>query len=268
MIYSKEISKHKYILFLIFLVSLSVVAYSSDDVLPEPMRPRRLVNDFAGILKPQEQYSLERKLVDFNDSTSTQIAVAIVNDLHGYDAGDFAIRLANKWGVGQKDKNNGILILVKPKTATSNGRVFIAAGYGIEEHVPDVVAKRIISREMIPLFKEGRNYEALDKATTVLFSLVAGKFTADEYMKKRDGSWIPAIFFLSIFGISLILRIVSSVGRNKVYSPGSSIPFWMLLMMMGSGGGRGSYGSFSSGSGSFGGFGGGGFGGGGAGGSW
>jgi uncharacterized protein len=73
------------------------------------------VNDFAGMLKSEEVNMLEQKLVAFDDSTSTQIAIVIVPSLGGYDKADYSQRLGEKWGVGQKGKNNGVLILVKPK---------------------------------------------------------------------------------------------------------------------------------------------------------
>ena len=74
------------------------------------------MNDFAGMLTPEE-VNLEQKLVSFNDSTSTQIAIVTVPSLEGYDKADYAQQLGEKWGIGQKGLNNGVLILVKPKTS-------------------------------------------------------------------------------------------------------------------------------------------------------
>ena len=99
-----------------------ITRFFSQDI-PERPVPPRLVNDFAGMLSTQEADVLERKLVAFNDSTSTQIAIVIVRSLNGYDKADYAQRLAEKWGIGQKGLNNGVLILVKPKTADSRGEV-------------------------------------------------------------------------------------------------------------------------------------------------
>ncbi len=104
-------------------------------LLPRP-DPPRLVNDFAGVLSSSELQSLENKLVAFNDSTSNQIAVVIVNDLQGYDKSEFAYKVAKDWGVGQSDFNNGLLVLVKTKTDESLGQIFIATGYGLEGAIP------------------------------------------------------------------------------------------------------------------------------------
>src|SRR5512133_1583407 len=156
------------------IISLSILfclfanGFAFAQEIPEKPVPQRLVNDFTQTLNQQETGALERKLVAFNDSTSTQIAIVIVPSLQGYDKSDYAQRLAEKWGIGQKGLNNGILILVKPKTADSNGQVFIAPGYGLEGIVPDLTAAEIIDNEMIPSFRENDYYGALDKASNTL----------------------------------------------------------------------------------------------------
>jgi uncharacterized protein len=241
--------------------------------IPDRPNPPRLVNDFAKILSSDEVNSLERKLVSFNDSTSTQIAIVIVPTLDGYDKADYAQQLAEKWGIGQKGLNNGVLILVKPKTSDSNGQVQIAQGYGLEGVIPDLICAQIVDREIIPSFRNGDYYGGLDKGSSTLMSLARGEFTAAEYgnrAKKGSSDHLPVglIIFIVIIIISVISRN-SGNSNNKHISTGG-LPFWMLMGMMNSG--RGSSGSWggggSSGGGGFGGFGGGSFGGGGAGGSW
>ena len=246
---------------------------------PEKPFPPRLVNDFAGMLTAQEVYSLEEKLVAYNDSTSTQIAIVTVSDLHGYDKADYAQRLAEKWGIGQKGLNNGVIILVKPKTADSDGQVQIDQGYGLEGAIPDLTCKQIVEDDMLPEFRAGKYYEGLDKATSTLMSLASGEFPADQYGKSKgsDLSNIAPIIFIIIFVI-IVLFMRSSGGSNQKHISRKGLPLWLLLSMMNSGGNRhnGSWGGFSGGGGfgggggggGFGGFGGGSFGGGGAGGSW
>jgi uncharacterized protein len=250
-----------------------ISAFSQD--LPERPVPPRLVNDFAGVLNQDEVNSLEQKLVEFNDSTSTQIAVVTVPTLMGYDKADYAQRLAEKWGIGQKGLNNGVLILVKPKTADSNGQVFIAQGYGLEGVIPDITCAEIVDRDVLPSFREGNYYGGLLNAANTLMALARGEFSAAEYgQRAKKGSAQKVPFGLVIFIIFIIILLVSkgaggSSGKN-ISSKG--LPIWLLLSMMNSGKGShsGSWGGFSGGgsSGGFGGFGGGSFGGGGAGGSW
>jgi len=229
--------------------------------IPKPMNPARLVNDFTGLLTEDQQSSLENKLVSFNDSTSTQITIVTYDDLQGYSIAEFASSLGTAWGIGQKERNNGILILI----SLANRQVTIQTGYGIEGAVPDAICKRIIEKEMTPAFRDGNYFKGIDDATNTLMALTKGEYTADEYNKKTgsEGSIIPIIVLFIVFFI-----IASSVrSRRRIYSPGKSIPWWVLMSMMGSSGhsGKGKYGDFQSGRGGFGGFSGGGSGGGGGG---
>src|SRR5690349_1543904 len=98
----------------IFILFFSISAFAQvEKAVPNPPNPPRLVNDFTGsFLSSSEQERLERKLVAYDDSTSNQIAIVIVDDLKGYAAVDFAVALGRKWGVGgQKQFNNGVVVL-------------------------------------------------------------------------------------------------------------------------------------------------------------
>ena len=260
----------------LLLLFLSLVVSAQD--LPERPNPPRLVNDLADVLTNAEEQRMEMELEQFARETSNQIAIVTVPSLNGYDASSFAFRLGEEWGIGQKDKDNGVVVLFKPKKGNERGQIFVAVGYGLEGVIPDAVANRdIIDYEMIPRFKQGDTFGGLYAGTQVIMGLAKGEFSAQEYHEKASGGsgGFPFIFLLFIifFFIIPIFR-----GRKRYYSTGtrgSSLPFWLLMGgMMGSGRSHGgSFGNFSSGGGSFGGggfggFGGGGFGGGGAGGSW
>jgi len=253
---------------ILLVLALFVSSQVQGQNIPEPMNPPRLVNDFVGLLSQSEWNALEGKLRAYHDTTSTQIYVVIVSDLLGYDVSDFAFRIGEKWGVGKKGKNNGIVIVIKPKVGNERGQAFIATGYGLEGVVPDAITNRIVEQEMIPYFKQNNYLKGLDKATDVIIDLAQGLYTADEYKSKE--SPIGGIIFIVIFFLIIILSM-GKHNRTNSSSLGKSVPFWIALSMLG-GSGRGSgFGNFSSGSGSFGGFSGGGggsFGGGGAGGSW
>jgi len=249
---------------------------SAQEEFPARPVPPRLVNDFAGVLTPQSRAYLENKLDGFNQKTSTQIAIVTVKSLSGYDKADYAVKLAEKWGIGQKGKNNGILILVKPKTAAERGEVFVAIGYGLEGVVPDIVARQtIIANEFLPAFKEGDYFTGLEHGTNVLMSLTAGEYTADQYVKQANKGK-GGIGGLGIIIFFFVMIVIFSRSRSQYRSIGSSPGFWgslFLMNMLGGGGRGGSWDDFSGGGGGssggdFGGFGGGSFGGGGAGGSW
>lgn len=255
----------KYLYIIVFLTFLHAL---NGQNFPEPMSPPRIVNDFTGLLNSGEQYSLETKLVQFNRESSTQIAIVTYDDLQGFDIGDFGDRLAQQWGIGQADSNNGILMLISP----ANHKMTIRVGYGLEGVVTDAVSKRLIEKVISPAFRNQQYYAGIDSATNVLIALTRGEFKADDYVKKDKGSGIliPMIILLLV-----TLVIFSNNRKQRVYSAGQSLPWWLLLGA--AGGSRSSgWGSFSSGSGSFGssggggfgGFGGGSFGGGGASGGW
>lgn len=255
-----------------------LMALAGSAQIPARPEPPRLVNDLAGLLSRNEISSLEETLVAFDRETSTQVVVVTVKSLEGYDRADFAFRLGESWGVGQKGKNNGIVVLVKPKTERETGQVFIAVGYGLEGVIPDAVANRqIVQNEMIPRFKENNYYAGITNGVKVIMDLSRGEYTAAEYSGSGEGPGVGmGIIVLLLFLIFIIVPVMTS--KNKVYNTGKrDVPLWLLLSMMNGkknhGGhwddfssGRGSFGG--GGLGGFGGFGGGSFGGGGAGGSW
>ena len=261
---------NKKVSLILLLISLTLTIFAE---IPERPNPPRLVNDFANVLSRDDYNSLENSLEQFARETSTQIVVVTVKDLEGYDPGDYAFRLGENWGVGQKGKDNGIIILLKPKEASSKGQIFVATGYGLEGVLPDaVVNNTVVDNEMIPHFKENDYYKGLASGIKVIMDITRGEYTAEQYQEyyaKERGGGFPALFFIILFFVVIpILR----GRRRRFYSPGRSLPFWLAMgMMSGRNSHHGSFNNFSSGSGNFGGFGGfggGSFGGGGAGGSW
>lgn len=254
----------------IFLVSVNLVLGQQ-----LPQAPAQLVSDHLSLLSSQELKHLERKLVSFDDTTSTQIAILITNDLQGYDIVDFSQRVAHEWGVGQKGKDNGVIIVLVPKTNTIRGQVNIEVGYGLEPEIPDITAKKIVENEMIPRFKSNDYFGGLEAATNVIISLASGQFSSDEY-GKRNSSGGGAGLLVPIIVMIIVISMINRRRRGYYATGRSSLPLWTALWL-GSTMGRshgGSWSNFSSGSGGFGsgggfgGFGGGGFGGGGASGSW
>ena len=253
---------------LIYILALLPMGMMAQDKLPIPAKPTSWVNDYAGVFSSDQARQLDQKLNGFEYRNSTQIFVVTVSDNGGYPVSDLAPRIGEAWGIGQKGKDNGMLVLVDMQERD----VFISTGYGLEEFVPDAIAKRVVENEILPAFKKGDYYGGIDAGTSVLVSLVEGKFTADQYSKQsssRGGSSIGSIIFMII-----LFSIFFGGGRRRSAGMGgrrSNLPLWMALGMMSGGRSSGSFGNFSGGGGGFGGFGGGGggsFGGGGAGGSW
>jgi len=254
----------KIIAFLPLLFALSV--FAQDDI-PKPQKPQKLVNDFANLLTPSQKQSLESTLVAFDDSTSTQIVIVTVKSLNGHDPAEFTHSIYDSWGVGQKGKDNGVVIMVKPKYKNERGETFIITGYGLEGIIPDAICKRIVENEMIPRFKQNDIYGGLKNATGILMSLASKEFTAYDYEKKHSGGGPPIIIFILFFAIMLFAWFWNTAWRASSYSAYHDVPFWtaLWLVMMTRSAHSGKYGDFSSGSGTFGGWGGGSFGGGGGG---
>lgn len=255
---------------LLFFINISL----AQNIPARPVPPR-LVNDFANILSDREEHALETKLVNYSDTTSTQICVVTVTSLNGMESNDFAQRLGEKWGVGTK-KDNGVVILVKPKTANEQGDVSIQVGYGMEPYVTDIATLRIRNKIMIPAFKKNDYYKGIDNAVDAIIELASGAYSSDKHASDNDDA---LGFFVVFLALVLVIVLISASGKNKNgNSSGGKNGFWrgllwgILLSSGNRGGGWGGSGGGSWGgghsSGGFGGFGGGHFGGGGGSSKW
>ena len=197
----------------VFIMSIESFAQS----IPPKPNPARVVNDYANILEQQQVKDLSRKLYDFWDSTSIQMIVVIVPTLGGYESSEYAVKLHREWGVGDAEKNNGIVMLVKPKTEEELGDAFISVGYGLEGDIPDAYAKHIMDLIMIPHFKNNDYYAAIDEGTTDLMRLAAGQESeAVKTAKKeqtRDG-WLYSIGLIVLIIVGARIGAFSSDGSD------------------------------------------------------
>lgn len=197
-----------------------------------------------------EQSVLEQQLQAYSDTSQNQICVVIVDDLEGKTPAEYAQEIGQSWGVGQKDKDNGIVILVKVKTALSGGKVFIATGYGVEERLTDALCKRIIERIMIPQLKNGNYYKAISNAIVEIQKVLVN----ESQLQKKPKPYM-IIFLLLVIIVVIVLFVC--IDDDSTHSGSSGYHIY------GSHNDSGGFGGFSGGS-----FGGGSFGGGGAGGSF
>lgn len=155
---------------LAILCMLPAFAQDIDSIIKS--KPNRLVNDYVSALSKEEQHKLETKLVSFNNTTSTQIAVVVINELKGRKLEETATELFNTWGIGQRDKNNGLLILA----VMYERKLRIEVGRGLESVVTNDAAARIIKEDIVPAFKESKYYEGFNKATSSLMKLALQAF--------------------------------------------------------------------------------------------
>lgn len=248
----------------ILLSLTTTVAFAQiEKELPVKPNPPKLVVDFTGTLAQDQQAALEQKLTSFDDSTSIQIAVVIIQTTGDRDISDYAVALGRNWGIGNKEFNNGILLLV----AKNDRKIWIATGYGLEGALPDITAKSIIENEITPNFKESDFYRGLDEGTNAIISATKGEYKAPEnYNSRKKGTRRNPGLLIMIVIFIIIWLIKNRRGGGGTYGRGGhrsfGAPFFFPI-----GGGSSGFGG-SSGGGGFGGFGGGSFGGGGSGGSW
>lgn len=246
--------------------------YSSGFTQTFPAKPSTLVNDYTGTLSATQKQQLENKLVAYDDSTSTQISIAILKSVGEYDINEYALGLGRSWGVGSGKKNNGIMIVV----ALGDRKISIQTGYGLEGAIPDIITKRIIDNEIKPSFKEGDYYAGLDAGTTALIKYAKGEYKNDnpKVAQQHNGNAIFVVLVIIIIIVIIIRRGGGSGGSQVLGGRGTGSGFLTGMLLGGalgrsSGGGNWGGGSGGdSGGGGFGGFGGGSFGGGGSSGSW
>ena len=251
-----------------FLFLITLAGLMAQDIPARPTPPR-LVNDFANQLNPTETAQLEQKLVAYSDSTSSQITIVIVPTTGDYPIEDYALKIGRDWGVGEKGKNNGIVIL----WASTDRKINISTGYGMEGAIPDAIAKRIISQVITPDFKNGMFYRGLDRGVDALFLYAKGEYKADPSDKdNRGGGGFPILLFVIIFIVFIIIIVLNRNNRgggggSGWGNMGGGPIIWPYTTHSSRGSSSGSWGGGGwggGGGGGFGGFGGGSFGGGGA----
>jgi len=255
-------------LLLLFLWISALVLSAEAQRIPAKPNPPRLVNDFAGALTEDQRGALENKVVAYDDSTSTQIAIVTVKTLDGYPIEDYSLGILREWGVGGQ-KNNGVVIVA----AIDDRKIWIATGYGMEGVVPDITAKQIIENDIVPAFREGNYYRGFNHAVESIIEAAAGEYKAPEGYNQRGkpGKGISAGIIIVV--ILLFLLFMSGGGGGGGMMTRRGYRGWTGPVFMdwgGHSGGRGGgwSGGGGFGGGGFGGFGGGSGGGGGAGGSW
>ena len=256
-----QVNFMKKIICILFSLLICAGAFSQKDFNPKDLLQARtgkqtLVNDFAGILTADQKQALENKLVLFNDSTSTQIAVVIIPTLGDYEISDYNVQLGRAWGVGGKEFNNGVVLLVAQKEHKLN----IATGYGLEGALPDITCKHIIDEEIVPNFKGNDYYRGIDQGTDAIIKATKGEYNVSA--QKEIPQFSTAKTILIIIAVIIFLALMSSGGPGGSLMTRGGPVFWGGL------GGFGGGGSSGGGGGGFGGLGGGSFGGGGASGSW
>jgi len=229
------------------------------------------VVDEAGILDQAAKAELERKLAGFETNTTGQLVVVTLKSLQGTSIEDYGYQLGRHWGIGQKEKNSGALLIVVP----SERKVRIEVGYGLEGQLTDAVSRLIIQNAIAPRFKAGDYAGGINRGVDDIIQALADPDEWRQRAKQRpDSQPIGFDIVMAILLVIVVIMIMRSVSRGNAWDPrsaarrGTGGPVFVPLPW-GSGSGSSDW-SDSTWSGSSGGFSGGGgsFGGGGASGSW
>lgn len=245
---------------------------------PKQLKPRGYVNDFANVLSQSTKFQLTQLCTEVDEKAHAQIAVVTVQSLDGRSIEDFSIDLATQWGIGPKQSERGVLILL----SVEDRRYRFEVGYGLEPILPDGKVGGI-GRDALPYLREG-NYDAAlllmtrrvaeviakDRGVTLTVgtSLPPPRRFGTE-QETRDNSRMAVLLLVSfvIFMVYVAIKRASATGSRNYRRGGGG--WWVGPMIGGMGGGFGGGGfGGGGGGGGFGGFGGGSFGGGGASGSW
>jgi uncharacterized protein len=226
-----------------------------------PPKPDRYFNDYAGVVSKSAALRFNEQLAQFERETSDQVVVAIFPKMQSdSDIADYTQRVAQAWGVGQKERRNGVVLFV----FVQNRKMFIQVGYGLEGALPDITAFDITEYKMKPRFRNGDYEGGIETGIDSIFKAIRGEYKVSGNTvaeRNRRGGGAPSFLFFIIFLVALIVisRIMRRLGGYG-YSSGRGGPIFFPGGWSSGGGGGGGFGGFSGGGGSFGG--------GGAGSSW
>lgn len=188
---------------LLLLAPFLVLAYSS------PGKPSGFLNDFAGILNSSEKQTLESKLASFRQETGAELAVVTVSSLSDETIEGYAVKLFEEWGIGQKDKDNGLLLLVAP----NDREVRIEVGYGLEGTVTDLQSGNVINKVILPAFRSNNYFAGINGGVDALITIVRNDPGAEEYSAPSMASKFDVdprgVIFLVFIVISILARVLS-----------------------------------------------------------
>jgi len=210
--------------FLLVLAAMNVSAASI------PAYPEGYVNDYAHLLTPSQSQHLTQFLHRFEQKTSDQVVVATFNSLQGQPLEDFSIKLADKWKIGQKGRDNGVILLI----FKNDKRLRIEVGYGLEGVLTDATSGLIIRHNISPYFKKGQYYDGINSGLTAITQAIKGKYTAptntdDDYPLSPTQTLLIVIavaLFLIYLIISLLGNAIISLQHKRSTSNITSTHPW------------------------------------------
>jgi uncharacterized protein len=214
----------KYLVSTILLL-IAAMAFGQKPV-PELWNMR--VHDDAHALTQETVDYLENQLKAYEDSTTNQIAILIISSLDGEPIEDYSLRVAEKWQLGQKGKDNGVLLLI----AIDDHKMRIEVGYGLEGVLTDAICNRIIRNEMAPAFRRGDFDGGVKAAIHAIMLAIGGEYRAEDTSAIEDLTWqqrlligLGLYLFLGIFAFFAL--VTPGCAGWGLY--GFLIPFYTLF---------------------------------------
>ena len=170
------------------LIALMAVIVATAQIPPRPKTADDLVYDYAHVIDTTDYKVIRDSLRNLYMYNKTQVVVLTVESLDGMEIEDFCQQVFQEWGIGDKETNNGVLIVIKPKTEASRGQVRIHTGYGAEGALPDLLCKKIETDSMIPAFKENNYGLAVRKAVSLIVPSMKGEYPSDiaTFLKEKE----------------------------------------------------------------------------------
>ena len=181
------------------VILFSIPAHAAEVIPPAPIR---YFNDFANVTKPGTADRLNQSLEQFEKETSSQIVVAVFPKMQSDSSvEDYVNRLFRAWKIGQKQKNNGVLLAV----FVQDRKMRIEVGYGLEGAIPDVIAKRIIDGEITPRFKNGDFENGLSAGVNALMQAARGEYkgTGSTNARHLEGK-APGYVFMLVWALAVL----------------------------------------------------------------
>lgn len=223
------------ILFLVFLLGQEKKVLASEAVIPSPPTSNIYVNDYANLIEPEAEDKLQEVGKAIDQASGAQIIVVTLDNLQGLNIKDFSLQLFRKWGIGSKEKNNGVLLLINKENlmAGKSGKIRIEVGYGLEGAITDGKAGNILDSYVIPRWQEQKYSQGIYDGYMAIAAEVAREYKLDlqkelaglkDYSKsnssgKDGGWWITIIFYVILIAIFILFF---KFGKRKGNGGGGS----------------------------------------------
>lgn len=205
----------------LFMLPLFVLAYQN------PGQPPGFINDFAGMLTSDQRQTIEVKLENFQKETGNELSVVTIADLGGDTIENFAVKLFQDWGIGQKSKDNGVLLLI----SRDDRQMRIEVGYGLEGALTDAQSFWTINNIIKPAFQAGDYYSGISNGVDKIISITKGEFKPDTAQSAPSNFNINSVFLIIWLVWIVFVWMGSILARSKSWWGGGVVGGGIALLV-------------------------------------